>query len=449
MDAQRVEAALAYVRPNLRGLDYALPLAGTVVIFVHNARAPLFHMAAALLAVFAASAFNETILLRRCWPRGGAPVTHTKKAARLVVIATSFLMGTWGVFALSLFAPPGSDIFPLLILSCSLAAATTMFSPHAATAFAAAFALFAAITTLEFANSYYTYSLLIVLALVYMTMMGIQSRMIHARFHRSWQLEHDREDLIGNLRIAHERALAASRAKSEFLANMSHELRTPLNAIIGFSDIVQTRAFGNAPDRYSEYGGFINQSGHHLLAMIDDILDLAKIEAGCKKLDRAPVDLAGVVLEQVHLANARAQEKDVGVVAVLPSVCPLLNADLRAMQQILANLVSNAVKFTPPGGGIEVRVRVNEAREVELTVADTGVGIRPEELPRLFDRFGQMDPAVTTGQRGSGLGLPIVKGLVDMHGGRIRLDSQVGQGTTITVVFPAECTMGAAALHAA
>jgi signal transduction histidine kinase len=357
-------------------------------------------------------------------------------------------MGTWGLFALSLFAPPGSDIFPLLILSCTLAAAMTMFAPHAGTAAGAALALFAAIIVLEIMNSYDTHSPLIVLALVYMAMMAVQGRMIYARFDKSWQLEQDREELIRNLRLAHEKALAASKAKSEFLANMSHELRTPLNAIIGFSDLVRTRTFGDAPERYCEYGGFIHQSGQHLLALIGGILELAKIEAGRKELQKEPIDLMGLVRDEAALAQESAAGKGLHVIPRLPRSLPLLNADLHAVRQILANLLSNAVKFTPPGGEIDVFAALNEAGEIELCVCDKGVGIAAEDQANLFNQFGRANPQVTSAQRGTGLGLPIVKGLVDMHGGRIRLQSELGEGTSITVIFPAASTFDRAKLHA-
>ena len=438
--ARNVQAQLAYVRVNLRLLDYALPLIGVVILFVHSARAPLAPMAATLVAAAAACAFNEAVLLR-CRLRERDLIARTRKSARLVTLAASLSMATWGIFALSLFAPPGSDIFPLLVLSCSLAAAATMFSPHAATAASAALALSAAIIVVEFMNSYDTYSPLIMLVLVYMAMMGVQGGMIHVRFNTSWQLEQDREQLIRNLRLAHEQALAASRAKSEFLANMSHELRTPLNAIIGFSDIVKSKTFGNAVERYCEYGGFINQSGHHLLALIGDILELAKIESGRKELLQEPIDLGSLFVDEVRLAKKEAAAKNVGVAAVLPHALPLLQADLRAMRQVLANLLSNAVKFTPPGGTIEVSAALNADGGIEIRVADTGVGIAPADRAHLFDRFGQTTPEVTSAHRGSGLGLPIVKGLVDMHGGRIHVESELGEGTSVTVAFPAERTL--------
>jgi signal transduction histidine kinase len=332
-------------------------------------------------------------------------------------------------------------MFALLVLSCSLAAAVTMFSPHAAAAAAAGIALGLGIVVLEILNSYANYSPLILLALLYLTLMAGQSRMIYIRFSRAWQLEQDREELIARLTAAHEQALAASKAKSEFLANMSHELRTPLNAIIGFSDIVRSRTFGDDTARYSQYAGFINQSGQHLLGLIGDILDLAKIEAGRKKLQQEPIDLGSLVCDEVTRVGERAAAKGISVSSNLPAALPLLHADLQSVRQILAHLLSNAVKFTPHGGKVVVAVVLNASEEIELSVSDNGVGISPEEQRFLFERFGQNNAQTTTAERGTGLGLAIVKGLVDMHHARIRLHTELGNGTHIAIIFPAESTL--------
>jgi len=439
-DALRVQAQVNHVSANVRRLDYALPLAGGVIIFVHNARAPLTQMAAMLAVVIAAVFLNEAVLLR--WNVAGRDAIRTvAKKACIVALSGSLLMAVWTGFALSLSAHPSSDIFALLVLSCSLAAAVTMFSPHAATATITGIALGLGIIQLEVLNTYYTYSPLIVLALLYMTMMAVQSRMIYARFNRSWELEHDREELIARLTAAHGQTLAASKAKSEFLANMSHELRTPLNAIIGFSDIVRCRTFGDDTARYSQYAGFINQSGHHLLKLIGDILDLAKIDAGKKKLQQEPIDLGSLVYDEVARVSEQASTKGTTVSIQLPAALPLLHADLQSLRQILAQLLSNAVKFTQPGGKVAVSVALNANDEIELSVSDDGVGIPPEDQAFLFDRFGQSTAQITTAERGTGLGLAIVKGLVDMHRGRIRVQSALGEGTNIAVIFPAESTL--------
>jgi len=312
-----------------------------------------------------------------------------------------------------------------------------MFSAHLASVAGALFAISLAIAGIELANTYHTGSPLISLAALYVALMVVQAYFIHIRFEKAWRLEEDREQLIKNLRVAHDAAVSASRAKSEFLANMSHELRTPLNAIIGFSDIVRAKTFGESTDKYAEYGGFIHQSGNRLLELIGDILDLARIEAGRKVLQREPVNLDDLIADEMIRQAESAASRGVELTHSRAPRSPVLVGDIQAVRQILDNLVSNAIKFTPKGGRVSIAACDNGKGEIALNVADTGLGIAREEQARIFDRFGAGRPEVTTAHRGTGLGLQIVKGLVDMHGGRIELESTLGEGTRITVVFPA------------
>jgi two-component system cell cycle sensor histidine kinase PleC len=438
--ARMVEAQLEAVRSNIRLLDYTLPLIGAVVVFVHSSRAPVSSMLTMLGIAALACAVNETVLLR---PRGRCPdaIAQASKRACLVSLAALLLMSTWVLFALSLWVSPSSDMMALLILSCTLAAATMMFSAHLASAAGAMFAISLAVAALEAVNSYYTHSPLFTLAAVYVALMVVEAYSIHTRFEKSWQLEEDREQLIKNLRVARDAAVAASRAKSEFLANMSHELRTPLNAIIGFSDIVRSKTFGDSADKYSEYGGFIHQSGNRLLELIGDILDLARIEAGRKVLQREPTNLDDLIRDELGRRAETAASHGVKLSHLRQPGLPLLLADIHAIRQVLDNLLSNAIKFTPKGGRVLVAASLNVEGEIELSVADTGLGIAREEQARIFDRFGSGRPEVTSAQRGTGLGLQIVKGLVDMHGGRIALNSALGEGTRVTIVFPAASTI--------
>lgn len=447
-DARNIEAQLDLVVHNTRLLDYALPAVGAVLVFVHGDRTPVEQMALGFVVALIACAINELVLLRR-WSNDPDPIKRVTRNSRAVSAAALLLMGAWGLFCLTLWVPPSSDIFPLFVLSCSLAAVTTMLSPHVASAAGAFAALSFCITVLELMNSYNARSPLVILAIVYMLLMAAQAYAIHLRFNKSWQLEQDREDLIKNLRQAHESAVAASRAKSEFLANMSHELRTPLNAILGFSDILRAKTFGGSPEQYSEYCGYIHQSGRHLLELIGDMLDLAKIEAGRKVLLREPVDLEGVIKDAVLKVSDRATNKGVGVVSKLPKKLPLLSADPHAIRQVIDNLLSNAVKFTREGGKVVVTARLNIGDEIELSVSDTGIGIPREKQKHIFERFGSGQADVTSADRGMGLGLPIVKGLVEMHSGRIRLESAVGEGTRVTVTFPASSTVARSTLRVA
>jgi len=235
---------------------------------------------------------------------------------------------------------------------------------------------------------------------------------------------------------ARERAEAASHAKSQFLANMSHELRTPLNAILGFSEMIFSNALGTNPAKYREYAKLVHESGNHLLALVNDILDLAKIESGKFELRESDVDLAMLANESVLLLGDQAAVAQLTLQAEVEPGLPLLHADGRALRQILINLLSNAIKYTPCGGEVAVFARLAETGEIILGVRDTGIGIDPRDQMRVFSSFGQGRHDVATGDKGTGLGLSIVKGLCEAHGGRITLASELGRGTCVTIALP-------------
>jgi signal transduction histidine kinase len=233
-------------------------------------------------------------------------------------------------------------------------------------------------------------------------------------------------------------AVAASETKSRFLANMSHELRTPLNAILGFSEIIRNRIFGEQTERYAAYAGDIHASGHRLLSLIDDILDLSKIEAGKFELSEARLDLDVQIREAIRLVEARAMEKSIDL-AFETAVALEIIADERALQQILVNLLTNAVKFTRGGGAIRVCALRNAAGSTTIVIEDTGIGIKPEDMTRVLQSFGQgRHDVAATNERGTGLGLPIVKGLVEAHGGTFQIESTIGVGTKAILTFPPE-----------
>jgi two-component system cell cycle sensor histidine kinase PleC len=228
----------------------------------------------------------------------------------------------------------------------------------------------------------------------------------------------------------------ANATKTAFLANMSHELRTPLNAILGFSEIINTEALGpSARDKYRDYAGDILTSGRHLLSLINDLLDIAKIEAG--KLEVAPqwIEAGRSVRECVHLMETRAAEQKIHLSWSVAADTPRIFADERALRQILFNLVSNAIKFTPEGGRVEVRVWRRDDMAV-LTVEDTGCGIPKDQIDRIFLPFEQIDNRYAATAGGTGLGLTLVKALCELHGGSCVLESEPGQGTQVHVRFP-------------
>jgi two-component system cell cycle sensor histidine kinase PleC len=293
-----------------------------------------------------------------------------------------------------------------------------------------------------------------VLALLYVGYLAWMSRQIYATARDMLVLRDDKNDLIQALAgskadsdLAREHAEAASRAKSEFLANMSHELRTPLNAILGFSETIFSGA--TSAEKHGEYARIIHQSGHHLLALINDILDLARIEAGGLKLRESDVDLAHLIADCVPLMEVRARDGELQMRTEVARGLPPVRADERALKQVLLNLLTNAVKFTPPGGSVVCFARLAGDGAPEFGVRDTGVGIAEDEQERVFQNFGQGRHDVVTVDKGTGLGLPIVRGLIEAHGGSVTLESRVGEGTVVTVRLPAERAVKAPELRAA
>jgi len=232
------------------------------------------------------------------------------------------------------------------------------------------------------------------------------------------------------------RAEAASAAKTLFLANVSHELRTPLNAIIGFSDILVNRIFGALGNpRYEDYARDIHRSGRHLLELINDLLDLSRIEAGRLDLSDDEVDLLEIADSARMMVAGRAERNEVTVLLLLGRPIPRLVADRRAVRQMLTNLLSNAVKFTQSGGRVEVRLERSEAG-LAIVVRDTGVGIPADMLSRVAEPFTQVDADPERRHEGTGLGLALTKALIEAHGGRLRLESELGEGTTVSLLFP-------------
>ncbi len=249
------------------------------------------------------------------------------------------------------------------------------------------------------------------------------------------RLESKNRELIA----ANEKAEFANRTKSEFLAAMSHELRTPLNAIIGFSEIIKEETFGPVGSvQYRSYAEDINESGQHLLDLINDILDLSKVESGADEMHEEQIDIREVIESVVTMVKGRAQKGGVKLELEVPDHPPALRADNRKLKQILVNLLSNAIKFTGPGETVILRIWCRTGSGYVIQIADTGIGIALDDIPKALAPFQQIDGELSRKYEGTGLGLPLAKSLVELHGGSLDLQSRLGVGTTVTVRLPEE-----------
>lgn len=254
--------------------------------------------------------------------------------------------------------------------------------------------------------------------------------------------------MTADLELARRQAEEASRTKSSFLATMSHELRTPLNAILGFTDIMRQGLFGPVGNtRYADYVDGIQKSGHHLLSLINDVLDMSRVEAGKLDLSESEIDLVQAIDQALALVGVTADGKGVALERNLSAMLPRLYADERLLRQMLLNLLSNAIKFTPEGGSIEIAAAILGEGNLAIRVRDTGAGMSDNQLRLAFEPFSQGGDSLRAREGGgSGLGLPITRRLIELHGGQIHLASRKSAGTTATLVFPAERVLPGGAL---
>ena len=386
------------------------------------------------------------------FPQSALTSSEIRAWTRRLAAANLFFVANWaslGIWFWAAGAKNSNHIMIQLILAATLAA-------HAATTGACrsisrpALLLYLVVMTavplqgVFLPDTFLRSALMALSAPLYVAFMALMSRRNRIRARAGIVLAQERDSLMAELVMAklesdrgREHAEAASLAKSQFLANMSHELRTPLNAILGFSEMISSRIFEHDPARSVEYAGLINSSGQHLLALINDILDLAKIEAGRWQLEEAELRLHRVADDALQLVMWRAKDTNATLEnAIDPELEPVY-ADERAIKQILLNLLSNAVKFTPEHGKVTAFACRDKDGGILLGVSDTGVGIALEDQAQVFDSFGQGKHDVALPDKGTGLGLAIVKGLAEAHGGHVRLESEIGKGTRVTVHLPA------------
>ena len=245
------------------------------------------------------------------------------------------------------------------------------------------------------------------------------------------------QEMNSKLMLAQQQSDAASRAKSAFLANMSHELRTPLNAIIGFSEIIRDRLFGPASPAYFEYAGDINNAGHHLLSIVNDVLDIAKIEAGKVEFSEGEADLGTVLNASLRAVKTQAKSGNVRILKEYPQEGIKVRCDEVRLRQVFINVLSNAVKFTPAGGEIEIAAALEDSGGLCVAIRDTGIGMTGAEIDAAFEKFRQIDNSLTKRFEGTGLGLPLAKQLAELHGGTVEVSSEPGIGTEVRIRLPA------------
>jgi two-component system cell cycle sensor histidine kinase PleC len=368
--------------------------------------------------------------------------------ARVYVGMSSLFFITWCSMAVMLRSSGHDEnhMLLVLILACSMAGSIVVSSAHPATA-VSTFVIHAVFLTVPAALCTSQLShILAALSGVFALLLAGQLVGLIDGVQRLLMLEHERAEQVQDLRAAKQesdreraRAIAAGKAKSQFLSNMNHELRTPMNAILGFSELIKSKALGNAVDKYVEYGEIIHGSGEQMLRLITDMLDLAKIEGGKLSLREADVALDLVILDSVTVHEHIAETRRIALRSEIERNLPKVFADERGTRQMIGNLLSNAIKFTQTGGRVTAFARTLSDGRIAFGVEDTGLGIAAEDQPHVFERFGKKRSDVTTSQeKGTGLGLAIVKGFAEAHDGSVELESAVGAGTRVTVYLPAE-----------
>lgn len=445
------ELALSLARNRVSAV-YPIPL---LAILVAGAALIWFDpfLTAAWLGIVLAANVLSFVVCRRFMAIPQSKVNIGRWVRRFVLVESVHGFAWATLLAMSWVAPmtPGLDVYQFAVTIVVISVGTMIASnvPGAAIAGTVPVVLAAVVAFIlrgEFL--YYAMATLAVGAEGFFLLLAarFQSATLTALESRA-----EKDQLIGELETAkaisdesRRRAEEANLAKSRFLATMSHELRTPLNAILGFSEVMKSEVLGPIEnENYRDYAKDIHASGEHLLNLINEILDLSRIEAGRYKLSEEPVNLPHIAEECRHLIQLKARNKDIDIAIDAEPELPRLWADARAVRQVVLNLLSNAVKFTQRGGEIVIRVGWTSGGGQYVSVADNGPGIPEDEIPIVLSAFGQGSIAIKAAEDGTGLGLPIVQALMHTHDGKFELTSKLREGTTATAIFPRSRVMEA------
>jgi two-component system, cell cycle sensor histidine kinase PleC len=427
----------------LWALAVAFLCSGPAGIFGHRALGQAVFLPVIVLAATAAAAAATAIYQHETAHEPDSDLTGW---ARLHCVMQLLVSAAWGAMPWILWDPanPVNHIF-LAVCAIAVVSALAVARGSNMAMHVTGLVPISVMTALRFATGPLTLDHVIAFAApLFALHLWWGGRPLVMRMQEDARLRFQVQDLARELEETRDEALrkrfeaeAANASKTNFLANMSHELRTPLNAILGFSEIIAHEVFGRVGSpQYRDYARDIHTSGAHLLSLINDLLDIAKIEAGRMELSPNPLDAPALLEATLKLVSAKAEEKRQTLVIRVDPACPPLHADERALKQILINLVSNAVKYTPVGGHIEVTAERARDGSFQLMVRDDGPGIPREKLGLIFVPFAQVDNHYDRQAGGTGLGLALVKGLAELHGGRVWIESEPGRGCAAFVLLP-------------
>jgi two-component system cell cycle sensor histidine kinase PleC len=440
----RLEQLRMFVESQKLPLPYAFPLLMIPYAACFSGSIAWYWLVVPVILVFISTWFNRQNILAFT---AAQPKPTSIAAWERRFLAVGFLFSLSLASTAFFFWAPGNEVqqsyvlTALLLIMVPISLITSCYMPGF---YVAALPLAAAVTArlLAYGDLLHV-SLAVVLVIFVALLVQLMARVNGIMLH-SITLREDKSGLVEQFfkakresDEARARAEEANRAKSHFLANMSHELRTPLNAIIGFSEVMASEIFGkHTVPTYKEYANDINRSGQHLLGLINDVLDLSRIEAGRFQIIEEELDLVQLAEDCRRIVEIRAQAQRVSLIADFEPNLPIIYGDARALRQTWINLLTNAVKFSPPGGEVLMFARMETGDELRFGIHDNGPGIAETEIEKVLHAFTQGASGLAQPGKGSGLGLSIVKGLLAVHGGRFELKSKVGQGTQAECVLP-------------